>query len=477
MHIRISGSIAELEPTESEGAAPVGRPPTLRVGEVVAEKYTIERVLGSGGMAEVYAAINGRTEKRVALKWIRPALASTVEGLARFRQEALAVGRISHPNVVTIFDVVEHLGSTCLVMELLEGEPLARRMARAGPMPFVEAVALILPAMRGVAAAHAQGVVHRDLKPDNIFICLDPDGLVRDCKVLDFGVSKLAPTDAGALARITMSGNLVGTPAYMAPEQVRGSNLVDRRADVYSLGVVLYEMLAGRPPFMGPHFSDVMLQIVNTDAPPLTRFRPDTPRGLAQVVHRALHRSAESRFADAPSFMRALEEVARAELHLPLGTPTEGLITQMALRATSADREITALRAGRNRAALIVAALGLAAAGIMIWLRDSAHPAGAPTGKTERAVSAAAIPAEVAPALAPAPPTPPPAPEAPIEAVVEPAPAAAPAGSDGPGERPAARVRSRRGAGPARGERAPPAAPASSESHPKRAGRLTLDDF
>ena len=161
---------------EGTGAADATPSQTLAIGEVIADKYRIERLLGSGGMAEVYAAVNIRTERHVALKWILPALAASPEVLARFRREALAAGRINHPNVVTIFDVVEHQSSACLVMELLSGETLADRMKRTGQMAFVEAVALMLPAMRGVAAAHFHGVIHRDLKPDNIFLCMDADG-------------------------------------------------------------------------------------------------------------------------------------------------------------------------------------------------------------------------------------------------------------------------------------------------------------
>jgi len=242
----------QLQMNEGEGAAeakPLTQ--TLAIGEVVADKYRIEKLLGSGGMAEVYAAVNIRTDRRVALKWILPALAASPEVLARFRREALAAGRINHPNVVTIFDVVEHQGSACLVMELLAGETLADKMKRTGPMAFVEAVAIILPAMRGVAAAHAHGVIHRDLKPDNIFLCMDADGSIRDCKVLDFGVSKLTVADAATTGDITLSGNVVGTPEYMAPEQVRAGKHADHRIDIYSLGVVFYEMLAGRPPFVG----------------------------------------------------------------------------------------------------------------------------------------------------------------------------------------------------------------------------------
>jgi serine/threonine-protein kinase len=295
---------------------------------MVADKYRVERLIGSGGMAEVYAAVNVRTERRVALKWILPVLAQSREVMLRFRREALAAGRINHPNVVTIFDVVEHQGSACMVMELLDGEMLSDRLVRTGPLPFVEAVAIMLPAMRGVAAAHAQGVIHRDIKPHNIFLCLDGDGSIREVKVLDFGVSKLTVADAATVGDITLSGNVVGTPEYMAPEQVRAGKEVDHRIDVYSLGVVLYEMLAGRPPYVNQHFSGLMLEIMQQDPPPLSRFRPDVPRRLAGVISRAMRRDPDQRFLDVPSFIQALEMVARDDLRMIVGTPPEGVITR-----------------------------------------------------------------------------------------------------------------------------------------------------
>jgi serine/threonine-protein kinase len=301
---------------------------TLAVGEIVAEKYRIERLIGCGGMAEVYAAVNVKTERRVALKWILPMLAKNGEVMLRFRREALAAGRIVHPNVVAIFDVVEHQGSACMVMELLEGEMLSERLVRLGPLPFVEAVAIILPAMRGVAAAHAHRVIHRDLKPHNIFLCLDAAGSICEVKVLDFGVSKLAVVDAATAGDITLSGNVVGTPEYMAPEQVRSGKGIDHRIDVYSLGVVLYEMLAGRPPFVNAHFSGLMLDIMQNDAPPLAGFRADVPRRLAGVIQRAMAREADRRFADVPAFIGALEAVARDDLKMLVGTPPEGVLTR-----------------------------------------------------------------------------------------------------------------------------------------------------
>jgi serine/threonine protein kinase len=276
-------------------------------GDLIADRYQIERFIGRGGMAEVFAGLNVRTGKRVALKWIRPALAATTEALARFRREAVAAGRIHHPNVVTVFDVVEHQSATWLVMELLEGETLSEILNRVERMNAEEAVMLLIPAMRGVAAAHAHGVVHRDLKPDNIFICRGTDGQRREAKVLDFGVSKLSDEAGGDQVSITVTGNLVGTPTYMAPEQVRGNKVVDPRSDVYSLGVVLYQMLAGRPPFQGQIYSALMIEIATTDPPALRTLRPDLSAELAAIVHKAMARDLDRRYADVTSFVHALE--------------------------------------------------------------------------------------------------------------------------------------------------------------------------
>jgi len=278
-------------------------------GDLIADRYQIERFIGRGGMAEVFAGLNVRTGKRVALKWIRPALATTTEALARFRREAVAAGRIHHPNVVTVFDVVEHKSATWLVMELLEGETLSEILNRVERMDAEEAVMLLIPAMRGVAAAHAHGVVHRDLKPDNIFICRSSDGPRREAKVLDFGVSKLSDEAGGEQVSITVTGNLVGTPTYMAPEQVRGNKVVDPRSDVYSLGVVLYQMLAGRPPFQGQVYSALMIEIATADPPRLRSFRPDLSSELEEIVHRAMARDLDRRFPDVTSFVHALENL------------------------------------------------------------------------------------------------------------------------------------------------------------------------
>lgn len=302
MHAVIGSTI----PGTGGGGSSDGGP---KPGDLIADRYQIERFIGRGGMAEVFAGLNVRTGKRVALKWIRPALATTTEALARFRREAVAAGRIHHPNVVTVFDVVEHKSATWLVMELLEGETLSEILNRVEHMDAEDAVMLLIPAMRGVAAAHAHGVVHRDLKPDNIFICRASDGQRREAKVLDFGVSKLSDEAGGEQVSITVTGNLVGTPTYMAPEQVRGNKVVDPRSDVYSLGVVLYQMLAGRPPFQGQVYSALMIEIATADPPRLRSFRPDLSSELEEIVHRAMARDLERRYPDVTTFVHALENL------------------------------------------------------------------------------------------------------------------------------------------------------------------------
>ena len=302
MHAVIGSTI----PGTGGGGSSDGGP---KPGDLIADRYQIERFIGRGGMAEVFAGLNVRTGKRVALKWIRPALATTTEALARFRREAVAAGRIHHPNVVTVFDVVEHKSATWLVMELLEGETLSEILNRVERMDAEDAVLLLIPAMRGVAAAHAHGVVHRDLKPDNIFICRASDGQRREAKVLDFGVSKLSDEAGGEQVSITVTGNLVGTPTYMAPEQVRGNKVVDPRSDVYSLGVVLYQMLAGRPPFQGQIYSALMIEIATADPPRLRSFRPDLSAELEEIVHRAMARELDRRYPDVTTFVHALENL------------------------------------------------------------------------------------------------------------------------------------------------------------------------
>jgi serine/threonine protein kinase len=274
------------------------------VGDVIAGKYTIEKVIGEGGMGAVYSATHNLTGKRVAIKWMLPALAKDEDAVRRFLREAQAAGRISHRNVVDIYDVGEHDGTPFLVMEFLRGEPLTAALERGG-LSVSQVIALLIPAMRGVAAAHRMGVVHRDLKPDNIFLCNDEHGNATDPKVLDFGISKVSAND-GVSSRLTKTGAVMGTPYYMSPEQIRGSAELDKRSDVYAFGVILYEALTGRVPFSADTYSALILEIATGVAKPPRDFKPELPEDLDKVVMTAMSRELPGRYTDLESLMRDL---------------------------------------------------------------------------------------------------------------------------------------------------------------------------
>jgi serine/threonine-protein kinase len=282
-------------------------------------------------MAAVWAGTNERTGKRVALKVILLSLSTTRVAQNLFQREALAASRVNHPNVVNVFDILEHEGMTCIVMELLEGESLASRIAREGVLSVNDAVRLLLPAMRGVAAANAQGVIHRDLKPQNIFICIEPDGRIVTTKVLDFGVSvimeRVIDPSAGSVPALA-----VGTPAYMSPEHILGAAHIDGRADVYGFGVLLYEALTGQMPFPGEPGPALFDHILNRPALAVTLFRPDLPPGLVRIIETAMAREPDQRFLDLGSMVRALEDELAPDTPAPrLLTPLAG-VPSIALR-------------------------------------------------------------------------------------------------------------------------------------------------
>jgi serine/threonine protein kinase len=262
-------------------------------------------MLGQGGMAAVWAGTNERTGKRVALKVILRSLAkmSVVQGL--FHSEVLAASRVNHPNVVTVFDVIQHEGMACIVMELLDGEPLGSYIARRGFLSVNEATALLLPAMRGVAAANAQGVIHRDLKPQNIFICMEPDGRIVTTKVLDFGISIMVERGMDSSAGPKMA---MGTPAYMSPEHILGVPDIDGRADVYGFGVLLYEALTGQTPFPGEPSPTLFDRVLYRPAPPVAAMRPDLPPRLVRIIERAMAKDRDQRYADVNMMVMALED-------------------------------------------------------------------------------------------------------------------------------------------------------------------------
>lgn len=275
------------------------------IGDVIAEKYKIDKVLGEGGMGAVFAATHQITGKRVALKWMRQELANDEEAGQRFIREAQAAGRIDHPNVVDVYDVGKQGSTVFLVMEYLYGEPLTAVLER-GPQNPTDVIQLLIPAMRGVAAAHQQGVVHRDLKPDNIFLCRSPEGVPREAKVLDFGISKMSGQGNQTSPRLTRTGAMMGTPYYMSPEQIRGAKEIGSQVDVYAFGVILYEALAGKVPFHADTFSALVLEIATATPVPLRKLRPDIPERLEAVVMKAMARETKDRYASIEDFGRDL---------------------------------------------------------------------------------------------------------------------------------------------------------------------------
>ena len=278
----------------------------LSPGDIVADKYRIERLLGEGGMGTVYAANNQLTGRAVALKWLRPDLSLNAQYVERLMREARVAGRLDHPNIVNVFDAGFHSGSAFLVMELLRGESFESWLRR-GPHPPATCLGLLMPALRGVAAAHAAGVIHRDLKPDNIFLCTDAGGFISQTKVLDFGIAKDVNEGMDKHRSLTSPGALIGTIHYMAPEQVRSARSVDTRCDVYALGVILYHSLSGSLPFGSESLGELIIEIAESKPEPLDKRCPELPAGLSNTVMRAMSRDPGTRFQNVAELARALE--------------------------------------------------------------------------------------------------------------------------------------------------------------------------
>ena len=275
---------------------------SLDVGSVIAETYTIEGMIGRGGMGAVFVASHARLPgKKVAIKVLHPDVADP-ESLARFRREAEIASRLGHPNIVEVHDWNQLPdGTPYLVLELLHGESLAERLRR-GPMSIDELVPLVRQVGSALSAAHREGIVHRDLKPANIYLVPGDDDTVR-AKVLDFGISKIR----GSTTVKTQDTQMLGTPAYMAPEQALGRHDdVDGRTDVFALGAVVFEMIAGRVAFGGSTIPEVVFKVVYEPAPSLTEVAPGTPPHVAAAVDRALAKKPSERWPDVATFIEAL---------------------------------------------------------------------------------------------------------------------------------------------------------------------------
>jgi serine/threonine-protein kinase len=277
-----------------------------RAGQTLGGQYLLETLLGEGGMGSVYRARNTQIDRVVAIKTLRPELAGNADIVERFLREARAANTVGHPNVVDIIDLGhdEH-GAPFIVQEYLEGEDLDQYLERlARPLSVQETLDLLMPIIEALEAAHGKGVVHRDLKPDNVFL-LRARGMVVP-KLLDFGISRM---DGPKNQRLTVDGAIMGTPAYMPPEQIRNAKSADASADVWAMGVMLFRVMSGRLPFNGESITELLFAVMNAEVPELASVVPGVPASLSRVVARCLRREPSQRYPSACELARDLRHV------------------------------------------------------------------------------------------------------------------------------------------------------------------------
>ncbi len=386
------------------------------IGETI-NNYQVSELLGEGGMGAVYLAEHPFMGRKAAIKVLRREFAEDRGLVERFMNEARAANAIRHPNIIDIIDVGRMpSGIPYLMMEFLEGESLAHRLRR-GAMPVPEVIDVILQTTSALAAAHSKGIVHRDLKPDNLYLVPDeaaPGGI--RVKVLDFGIAKLRDDLSGGMAK-TQAGALMGTPPYMSPEQCRGiTDQIDHRTDVYAMGIILYEMLCGAPPFMSEGWGDVVLAHLTKPPPSPRSQNPNIPESLEVVIMKALAKNPDERFSTAADMRTALRAMTgintfppRATVGTIPGTPAAPSIpTKVPTTFRTATGEVSSLKPTmaespaalrpKSRRGLAIAGVAAAAvAGVAFF---------AVSGKRQDDVATAppVAPAVAAPAVAPAPP-------------------------------------------------------------------------
>jgi serine/threonine protein kinase len=300
--------------------------------------YRVSRLLGEGGMGVVYLAQHPVIGRKVAIKLLHAVLARDADIVSRFFNEARAIHMIAHENIVEILDFGQTTdGQPYFIMEYLEGESLSDAVSR-GPMPAQQVEAIGVQMCRALAAAHAKGIVHRDLKPHNVQLCNKADGALQ-VKILDFGVAKILASPDGAQSVKTRTGSLMGTPLYMSPEQCKGSGVLDHRTDIYSLGVMLFEMLAGRPPFTAEGVGELFAKHMLQEAPSLLHFAPSAPPHMAAAVMKSLAKEPADRFQSMDEFRKALT----GEVKLPVPAVKPGAHTELLPTQTMSQKASTTL--------------------------------------------------------------------------------------------------------------------------------------
>jgi len=420
---RSPGEDRRRDPRDSAGGPPAGG---SLVGRALAGRYRVTRRIGRGGMGEVYEAEHTGIGETVAIKILHPD-AAELEGVAgRFAREARIVSRLESEHIVSVLDAgADADGRPYLVMELLRGEDLGTRLRARRALPEADAIHVVAQILRGLADAHEAGVIHRDLKPDNVFLTTrgGDDAFV---KLVDFGISKVQRLDATSPLALTQAGTILGTPMYMSPEQAQAKGDIDARTDIYSVGAILFECLAGRPPHVGETDAEVLLKLCTSDVPDLRALAPSTSPAVRRLVARALSRDRDARFRSARQMLVAVSQLgaaapAKAEappaVTLPVRErPTDLDVPPVAAapaveskgRPSAAERASRpSAAASRARVAAIAIVATLSGGAVTAWVVTSrrAPSAGADLAATAEppfAASVATSPASATTALAPA---------------------------------------------------------------------------
>ena len=332
---------------------------------VIADRYEVEELVGSGGMSSVFRARDRLLERHVALKVLHEHYAADDDYVSRFRREARSVAQLSHPNVVTVIDRGQHAGREFIVFEYIDGENLKQLVTRTGRLPVRRALEVAIDSADALAFAHANGLVHRDVKPQNVLV--DGEG---DVRVTDFGIARSLDVQGG----VTQTGTIMGTSSYLSPEQARGLP-VTPESDVYSLGIVLWELLTGEVPFEGENFVAVALRHINELPPDLREVRPDAPPRLAAAVARALAKDPDDRFPTMDAFAG---ELRRSLAELEADDPEATLVGLRPPRPGAPAAPAAVARRRRRKGPFLLAAAALVvAAGIfaaIVGLRGSPAP-------------------------------------------------------------------------------------------------------
>ena len=405
----------------------------VQPGQILLGKFRIERVLGMGGMGVVVAATHVTLEERVAIKFLLPHALSNGEAVTRFLREARAAVRIKSEHVARVTDVGQlETGAPYMIMEYLDGTDLGSLVQRNGALPIEESVEYVLQACEAIAEAHALGIVHRDLKPANLFLVRRADG-TPSVKVLDFGISKMTGLDgSGSDLGMTKTQTIMGSPLHMSPEQMASSRDVDARTDIWALGAILYELLAGKVPFQANTITQLCAMILQQDAPALRNTRPDAPEALQGIIQRALQKDRNARYGNIAEFAQALgpfgprrarisvERVSRVLESAGLGTSKPSFDDVAppsselgAARTNGAWGTATDKPGGAGKVIGVAVGMlllgGVATAGVLAFrarettaASASAAPSDAPVA-AQPAISAEALPKSAAASAAPAP--------------------------------------------------------------------------